>query len=110
MTKPADASFGSAYALDRKPMYCFHLLNDHLGDTVAMGNGMLFGGEVDEDDFELAAVVGIDGTRGVQAGYSMFKCQPAAGPYLRFIALRKLNEQAGRYGHALQGLKGYRAG
>ena len=48
-----------------RPLDLLVFRNDHLGDALAGFHGLRLVGEVDEDDFDFAPVVGVNGAGGV---------------------------------------------
>ena len=72
-----------------------HRRDDQLRDAHATGDGEGVGAEIGEDHLDLAAIVAVDGTGRVEAGYAGFERQPGARPDLAFKALRDLHDQTG---------------
>lgn len=81
--------------------------NDHLANAVAIVYCERLVGEIDENGANLAAIVGIDGTRGVEDSNAAFCCETAARAYLRFVALWQLDEDARRDNCPCEGLNRY---
>lgn len=63
--------------------------NHHLGNPFTIFNNKRFVGKINEDDTNLAAIVGIDGARRIEDGDSFLQSQAAARTYLRFKTLGK---------------------
>ena len=96
MPEAAIAPFGIAQVFCRDPFHAFVPGHYHLGDPVSVPDAEILIGEVDQDDFYLAPVVGVDGSRRVEHGDAVLGGQPAAGADLSLESDWQLNEQAGR--------------
>lgn len=72
--------------------------DDHLGDAVAFVDLVGLAAEVDEDDFDFAAVAGVNGAGAVGDADGVFEGEAGAGADLRFETGGKLNGKAGRNG------------
>lgn len=69
---------------------------DHeLGDPVAAGDGDRLRAEVDGDDGDLATVVGVDRTGGVEKGQAVAQGEAAAGADLALVTGRDRDREAG---------------
>lgn len=84
---------------------CLMFGDDHLAYTLAGFDGLWLAAEIDEYHAHLAAVVGIDGTRGIEDSEAAFECQTAARTNLRLVACRQFDEEARRYESTLKGLQ-----
>lgn len=66
------------------------LRDDHLRDAVVMADGEVLLAEVHQDDLDLAAVIGVDGTGRVGDGNALYG-QATAGAHLRLMPFRKFH-------------------
>ena len=103
MSEAACATLSLFQNIRLLPLCLFVAGDDHLCDAVAIIDGEGHIGQVDEDDTDLTAVVGIDGAWGVQHRHTMFDGHPAAGTHLRFHACRQRHEQTRRHQYTCQG-------
>jgi len=67
-----------------------------LGDTVAFIDFVGRLAQVEHDDFEFAAIAGVDGGGGVGESEGVFEGEAAAGADLDFVAGRDFESEAGR--------------
>lgn len=77
----------------------------HLADAFAVVDDEGFLGEVNDDDTNLAAVVGVDGAGGVGDGDTMFERKAGAGAYLTLEAAGELHVKAGGYKYTFERLQ-----
>ena len=77
--------------------------HDELRDAVAAADADGGTAEVDEEDLNLAPVVGVDRTRGVEEREAVAVSETAARPDLALVAGRDGEREAGRYEAALSG-------
>ena len=85
-------------------MDCFVLGDHHLGDAVS---GLDYEGvlaEVQEDDFDFAAVGGVDGAGGVGDCDGVLEGEAGAGADLGLKAWGEFDREAGGYGVGLVGM------
>jgi septum formation inhibitor-activating ATPase MinD len=61
-------------------------LENHLRDAISIMDQKRIYTEIDQKDFDLATVVGIDCTRGIENGYPELVCQSAPWPNLGLVA------------------------
>ena len=71
------------------------LCHNHLGDAFAVLDGKGEVGVVDEQDFDFATVIGVDGAWAIEYGNAVFECQTAAGPHLCFVSFGEFDEESG---------------
>ena len=83
--------------------------DNHLGDTLAVVDDEVLLREVDEDDANLTAVVGINGAGRVEHRDTLLQRQSATRTHLCFIAGRQLHEKACLHQSALEGFEDDRA-
>ncbi len=95
MTEPSFAPWGLGKGVNRLPLHVNDRRDHKLGDAVASANHKRFPAEVEQDDMDLSAVVGVDGARGVEKPDPVAHRQPAARPDLPFIPLGKGDPDAG---------------
>jgi hypothetical protein len=102
------AALGGREGGDDFPLGLGDRAENHLGDTHARFDkeGLLT--EVDEEDLDFAAVVGIDGAGGVEEGDAVMEGQTAAGADLGLPAKGNLQIKAGRDEEPFARLKGVR--
>ena len=79
--------------------------DDHLGDALAVVDDKVLVAEVDEDDADLATVVGIDGAGAVKDSDAFLKRQSAARTHLSLVARGQLHEKACLHKTSLHWLK-----
>jgi hypothetical protein len=79
--------------------------DDHLGDAHAAGDGDGLFSQVDQEDLNFAAVVGVDGSWGVGDGESMFEGQAATGADLGFKTDGESDDKPAGASDAIQGLE-----
>lgn len=108
VTESAGSPFGIVEDFDRFPFYLLAGGNDHLTDPFAIVDDKGFVRQIDEDNSDFPPIVGIDGTRRIQQGDSMFDGQSAPGTHLGLIAVGKSDIQACRDQLSFQGLELYR--
>src|SRR5882724_2485766 len=110
MSESTFVTSGDAYLPDQVPCDLLYPPDHHLRDPVPGMDRLLFLRQVNENDLKLSAIIRIDGARGIEAGDSMFEGQAAAGPHLRFIAMRQFDKEPGRDQLAFQGFQYDRSG
>lgn len=81
--------------------------DDHLANAVAIVYCERLVGEIDENGANLAAVVGIYGSQGIEDSNAAFGCETAARAYLRLVALWQLDEDACRDNCPCEGFNRY---
>ena len=95
MSEATFTPFGICQGFCRDPFHVFVPGYYHLGDSVPVLDGEILIGEVGQDDFYFAAVIGIDGSGRIEHGNAVFGGQSAARADLGFEADRQFNVQAG---------------
>ena len=70
--------------------------NDHLCNTLTIIDDEILLRQIDEHHAYLAAIVGINRTRGIQDGQTVLQGQSTAGTNLSFVTLRQCNEKTCR--------------
>lgn len=105
MTKAPGAARGGVEGSGFVPADLFVAGNDELGDAFVALDQKRLRPVVDEKDFELTAVVGINGAGSVEDGDAVVEGESAAGTDLRFEAGRQCDAQAGGNKRALTGIK-----
>ena len=79
--------------------------DNHLGDAVAAIDDEILRAVIDQNHFQLAAVIGVDRARRVDAGYAEFRRKPRARAHLRLPARRQRNRHAGRHHRPFAGFE-----
>ena len=69
------------------------LLDDQLGDALAVGDGVRLVREVDDYDSDFTAIVSVNGSGSVHEGDAMFQRESGAGSDLTLVALRELHTE-----------------
>ena len=87
------------------PFSLFVVGNDHLCYALAVVDGEGLVGEIDEDDADFAAIVGINGAWGIQNGDAVLDGQSATWAYLRLVACGQGDEESCGDQGTLQGLE-----
>ena len=87
------------------PLYLLESGHHHLGNALAMLNCERFLRQVNQQDFDLATVISVDGTGAVKDGNAVFHGQSAARADLRLAVGGKFYEEARRHEHPLTGLQ-----
>lgn len=95
-SKTAVAARGVVECFDGFPLDAFITGYDHLGDALAVLNGLDFIRKVDEDAFDFTAVITVDGSRCVCQADAAFDGQSAAWTNLGFKTIGEFDEQPGR--------------
>src|SRR5512146_1825577 len=83
LPRRAEAALSSRRAAEIGDGLDAHVLGarDHeLGDALAAANNERFGAQIDQQNLDLAAIVGIDGAGAVQNRHAGFQREPRAGP------------------------------
>ena len=106
MSESAFAALGGVEGAYFSPLCLFVASYDELGYAIAISDGEGFCGEIDEDDADLATVVGIDGAWCVEQCDAVLESESGAGAHLCFVALWQGDAEARRYETALHGLQG----
>src|SRR5262245_54508551 len=75
--------------------------HDQLRDALAAADDERLAAEIDQDDADLAAVVGIDGARRVEHGDARLQREAGAWPHLRFESAGQRYGDSRRYQLAL---------
>ena len=78
--------------------------DDELRDSLSVVDGLRLIAEVDEDNADFSAVVGIDGSWRVEHGEPPFECQSASWPDLAFNTFGQGDVYSCGYECALEGL------
>lgn len=107
MSEPTVCTLGGRDTHNGFPLHFRIGCHHHLGNTVCMLNGLRFLGKVDQDHFDLASVIRVDGTGCIEAGKTLFDGEPAPGADLCFVSIRQLYVQTSWYQSAFQGLQCY---
>ena len=105
MTVSTFATFRFVESLNYDEVALFVTGDNHLGDALAVVDDKLLLREVDEQHTHLAAIVGIDGTRTVQNGDTLFQSKSATWTDLRLETCGQCDVQACRYESALEGFE-----
>ncbi len=88
-SEAAVASVGIFEGIGDEPLDFFVLGDDHLAEAFAWFDGEWLVGEVDDDDFDFATVVAVDGCRCVGYGEAFPEGQAATGSYLGLKTIRE---------------------
>ena len=110
VTEATGAAFGVGEGGDLNDLGLFVAGDNHLADTLTRLDGLRFATEVDENDAYLAAVVGIDRSRGIEHGQPALERHAATRTDLRLVTGRQFDEQTCRDEPALEGLERHRLG
>ena len=78
---------------------------NHLGYTLAIIDNEILCREIDEQNHDFTAIIGIDGSRRIQYGNAMLQSQTAARTDLRFIPCRQSHIKTGWHQSALHRMK-----
>ena len=68
--------------------------NNHLGNTLTVVHNEVVLRQIDEQNADFTAIIGIDGTWGIQYGDTFLQRQSAARPYLCLVAGRQGDVQS----------------
>lgn len=93
MSKTSFAALGLIETLNQFPLSLLVTGYDHLSNTLTVVNHKILLGKIDEDNTNLATVVSVDGTRGVEYGNPLLQSQAATGANLSLVTSRKRNTQ-----------------
>ena len=88
MAVSAGSTFGFIELINLDEIALFVLGQHHLGYTFAIIDYEILCREIDEQNHDFAAIIGIDGSRRIQYGNAMLQSQTAARTNLRFIPLQ----------------------
>ena len=89
MSEPAFAAFAGGEVLgarDRFPAHLLDLVQHELRDAFAAPDHEILGGEVEQDDSDFAAVVGVDRAGAVEHAQAVLERQPRARPHLALVS------------------------
>src|SRR5690606_8898910 len=73
-----------------------HLLHEQLREAIAAMDRERLTSQVDQDDLQLTAVVGVNRRGGIGEGDAMLEGEAGARARLQFVALRDGDREAGR--------------
>ena len=76
--------------------------NNHLSDALTGFDSLSFVGKVDYNAFDLSPVITVYSAGGIEHGKTAFGSQTTSGSDLRFITVRKFDEQSSRNERALE--------
>lgn len=68
--------------------------DDGLRNSVSRFNGVVFIARIEQDDHELAAIIGVDSARRIEHGDAMTQSESAARSYFDVIAFRNAHAYA----------------
>ena len=91
MAETAGTPARSIKVIDNLELRLNYFGKDHLGDPHAACHGKNFFCVIDQNDLDLAAVIGIDRAGGVEERNAVFDRQPAPGTDLRLKMFGKRN-------------------
>ena len=104
-TQTAAAAAGLGQQIDGIELRLHHRRDHHLRDALAAANRKRFRAVIDQDDLDLAAIVGIDGAGRVQHGDAVLRGEPRAWPHLRLEAFGQRDRKSCRHHCLLAGRK-----
>ena len=107
VSETAVFTFGAVQALRRFPFDAGVFFYDHLRDTVAIVDSEIVFPEVYENNAYLTSVVGVDGARRIDNGYSVIQSQSGTRSYLAFVAGGELHVESGGYESPLHRTQSY---
>lgn len=93
MTIATSTSLGFIERLYFDEFSIFVLGNHHLGNTLTIINDKVGLREVDEQNHDLASIIGINRAGGIKNSNAMFQCQPTARTYLCLEACWQSHEK-----------------
>ena len=99
------ATVGLIKAVHRQPLGSAVAGNNHLADALTVLNGLWLITQVDKNNTDFAAIVGIDGARGVEHCQSPFQGKTAARADLALTPLGQRDINARVHEGTLQGLQ-----
>src|SRR5438874_11034769 len=105
MAEPTGAARGALQLVDVHELRSRDGRDDELRDAPAARQLDALLAEIDEDDADLAAVVGVDRAGAVQAGDPVAQREPAARSHRSFVPERTGDRDAGRPQRAIAGPK-----
>src|SRR6185369_7192542 len=100
MTEPTVSACGIVEHLHFLDLAIGNRTDDELRDALSRLDANRIGRKVDQDDRNLAAVVGIDGPRSVRNAEALAQRKPAARAHLAFVTTRNRDRESARYGKA----------
>ena len=107
-SKATFTAFGFVECLDRLPFKLCNRCDDELGDACVWRDRIGGLTEVDQDDLDLSAIIGIDGTWCVEHGQAMLPRESTAWSHLRFETIGERERDPCGDEFAFHGLKCHR--
>ena len=105
MTVSAGSAFGFIEFINLDEIALFVLSQHHLGYTFTIVDYEILCREINEQNHDFAAIIGIDGSRRIQYGNAMLQSQTAARTDLRFITCRQSHIKTGWHQSSLNRMK-----